>query len=130
MEKDTTLIYDKEVVISAEEAITIASDIISKEKVGKTINVVKDIAKNIKSKATRAVTAAKKTISKKVDVQFYVQYQGKEVCNGTILEKIYEEWVKSHKLSEIKTLDIYLKVEDDTAYCLVNGEINIDIKLS
>ena len=73
---------------------------------------------------------AKKTIAKKVDVGFYVQYQGKEVSKGTILEKVYEEWVKDHKSSELKTLDVYLNVEENTAYCMANGDIKVDIKLS
>ncbi|MBZ9688639.1 DUF6465 family protein [Clostridium estertheticum] len=118
----------------AEAAIKVASDVVKKENVEKTINVVKDTAKNVKSKATKVATAAtsvaKKTKAKKVDVAFYVQYQGKEISKHTILEKIRDEWVKTHKLSELKTIDVYLKVEDDTAYCLVNGKINIDLKLS
>ena len=87
-------------------------------------------AKNVKTRATKATNAAKKTISKKIDVGFYVQYHGKEISKKTILEKIYEEWVKSHKISELKTLSVYIKVEEDTAYCLVNEEIKIDFKLS
>ncbi|MBW9156552.1 DUF6465 family protein [Clostridium tagluense] len=143
MKKNSDLISAKEsvkskaekVIKSTEEtAIKVASDVVKKENMEKTINAVKDTAKNVKAKATKAATvattAAKKTIAKKVDVSFYVQYQGKEVSKHTILEKIHDEWVKSHKLSELKTLDVYLKVEDDTAYCLVNGKINIDLKLS
>jgi|GEM_PF-1642286 len=134
MEKDNTLESAKEAVsVATEEAITIVSDA-TKENVEKTINVVKDIAENVKLKANKATTAAKKTVAKKaiakrVNVAFYVQYQGKEVSKETILEKIRDEWVKSHKLSEIKTLDIYLNVDEDIAYCLVNGEIKVDIKL-
>jgi len=146
MKKENNLTSAKEAVKSkaekviksteetAEAAIKMASDIVKKENVEKTINVVKDTAKNVKSKATKATTAvktaAKKTVSKKVDVAFYVQYQGKEISKHTILEKVHEEWVKSHKMSDLKTLDVYLKVEDNTAYCLVNGKINIDLKLS
>lgn len=114
---------------TAEAAIKVASDAVKKENMEKTINAVKDTAKHVKSKATKAASSAKKTISKKVDVAFYVQYEGKEVSKHTILEKIHDEWVKSHKLSELKTLDVYFKVEDNTAYCLVNGKINIDLKL-
>ncbi|MBZ9688636.1 DUF6465 family protein [Clostridium estertheticum] len=128
MEKNNTLISDKQAMSSTEEAA------ITKEDVEKTINALKDIVKNVKSKATRAATTAsaatKKTVSKKTDGGFYVQYQGKEFSNQLIQEKVYDVWLKSHKKSEIKTLDIYLKVEDDTAYCLINGEINIDVKLS
>ena len=134
MIKDNNLTSAKEAVGStAEEAITIVSDV-TKENVDKTINVVKDIAKNVKSKAGRANTAtkrtAKKTIAKKINVGFYVQYKGKEVSKKTILEEVYEEWVKSHKITELKTLDVYIKVEENIAYCLVNGKIKIDIKLS
>ena len=135
MEKDNTLASTKEVnSMGTEEAITIVSDA-AKQNVEKTINVVKDIAKNVKSKATKVTTkvkktAAKRSIAKKIDVGFYVQYQGKEVSKRTILEDVYEEWVKTHKITELKTLDVYIKVEEDIAYCLVNGEIKIDIKLS
>ncbi|MBC8059956.1 MAG: hypothetical protein H7Y18_04745 [Clostridiaceae bacterium] len=141
MKKDNTLTSAKEVVKStagkviksteetAEAAIKMASDVVTKENVEKTLNAVKDTAKTVKSKATKAATAAKKTVAKKIDIGFYVQYGGKEVSKQFLLDKIHEEWLKSHKLSEIKTLDIYLKVEDNTAYCLVNGEINIDLKL-
>ncbi|MBU3201504.1 DUF6465 family protein [Clostridium estertheticum] len=135
MEKDNTLASDKKAISAGtEEAITIVSDA-TKENVEKTISVVKDIAKNVKSQATKVTTAAKKTaakrtIAKKIDVGFYVQYQGKEISKGTILEEVYKEWTKSHKITELKTLDVYIKVEEDIAYCLVNGEIKIDIKLS
>ena len=121
-----------------EEAITIVSDA-TKQNVGKTINVVKDIAKNVKSKANRATTAARKTvanktvakkkIAKRVNVAFCVQYHGKEVSKEIILDRIQEEWVKTHRLSDIKTIEIYLKVEENTAYCMINGDIKIDIKL-
>ncbi|HEY8892786.1 MAG TPA: DUF6465 family protein [Clostridium sp.] len=140
MEENNVLTSDKEAMnVDTEEAITIVSDA-TKENVDKTINAVKDIAKNVKSKAARATTAAKKTvakrttakktIAKKINVGFYVQYQGKEISKETILEKVHEEWTKSHKISDLKTLDIYIKVEEDTAYCMVNGDIKLDIKLS
>lgn len=116
-----------------EEAITIVSDA-TKENVGKTINAVKDIAKNVKSKANIATTAARKTVAKKkiakrVKVAFCVQYHGKEASKETILDRLQEEWEKTHKLSDIKTIEIYLKVEENTAYCMINGDIKIDIKL-
>ena len=139
MEKDNTLASHKEDnSVGTEEAITIVSDA-AKENVEKTINVVKDIAKNVKSKANNVTsrvttkvkkTVAKRSIAKKIDVGFYVQYHGKEVSKRTILEDVYTEWTKSHRITELKTLDVYIKVEEETAYCMVNGEIKINIKLS
>ena len=139
MEENSNVASTKEVTnMGTEEAITIVSDA-AKENVEKTINVVKDIAKNVKSKATNVTTkvatkvkktAAKRSIAKKIDVGFYVQYHGKEVSKRTILEDVYEEWTKTHKITELKTLDVYIKVEEETAYCLVNGDIKLNIKLS
>ncbi|MGH4119777.1 DUF6465 family protein [Clostridium sp.] len=146
MKKDNTLNYAKEALKStaekviksteekAEAARKIASDIVIKGNVQKTFDALKNTAKNVKAKASRTTTsatiAAKKTVAKKVDVTFYVQYEGKEVCKQTILDKVCAEWVKSHKLSEIKTVEAYLKVDEDKAYCLVNGDSKIDFKLS
>ena len=146
MKKDSNLTSAKEAVKTtaekviksteetAEAAWKMASDVVTKENVEKTINAVKDTAKSVRTKATKAANsatnAAKNRVAKKVDAAFYVQYHGKEVSEETIIEKIHEEWCKEHKLSEIKTLDIYLKVEDNTAYCLVNGEISINLNLS
>jgi hypothetical protein len=96
----------------------------------KRMKTVKNIAKNVKSKAIRVATGARKTVAKKIDVGFYVQYRGREFFQQKVQEKFYDEWLKSHKLSEIKTLDIYLKVEENVAYCLVNGQININLRLS
>lgn len=141
MKKDNTLNSAKQALRStaekvmksteetAEAARKIASDVVAKGNVQKTFDALKNTAKNVKAKATRATTVARQTVDKKVDVAFYVQYQGKEICKATILEKVYEEWIKSHKHSEIKTLEVYLKVEEDTAYCLINGNVSIDFKL-
>ncbi|MBU3189917.1 DUF6465 family protein [Clostridium bowmanii] len=129
MKKDSNLTSAKEALRATAEKV-IKSTEETKENVGKTINAVKDTAKSIKTRTTKATTAAKKTIAKKIDVGFYVQYHGKEISKKTILEKVYEEWIKSHKISELKTLSVYIKVEEDTAYCLVNEEIKINLKLS
>lgn len=114
---------------TAESARKIASDVVTKGNVQKTLDALKNTAKNVKAKATKATTSAKKRADKKNDVAFYVQYQGKEFCKQTILDKVNEEWSKFHKLSEIKTVEVYLKVEEATAYCLINGKININLKL-
>lgn len=142
MKKENTLNSAKEALRSTAEKVIksteetagaarkIASDVVTKGSVEKTFDALKSTAKNVKAKATRVTTVAKKTVDREVDVAFYVQYQGKEFCKATILEKVYEEWTKSHKRSEIKSLEVYLKVEEDIAYCLINGKITIDLKLS
>ena len=41
-----------------------------------------------------------------------------------IVAKIKDEWVAAgHRLSTIKTLDVYVKPQDYTAYYVINGKI-------
>ncbi|MFA9398471.1 MAG: DUF6465 family protein, partial [Clostridiaceae bacterium] len=54
---------------------------------------------------------------------------GKEFCEDDIYEMFKKIWLEDHKLSDIKELKTYIKLEDDTAYCVVNGDITVPIKL-
>ena len=114
---------------TAEAVLKKASDAVTKENVEKTLKSVRTTAKNVKSKATKVANSAKNTAAKKIDVSLFVQYQGKEVSEKILVERLHQEWLKSHKLSEIKSISIYVKVEDNTAYCLINDKISIDLKL-
>lgn len=63
--------------------------------------------------------AAKAAIRTKV----YVQYHGKEVSVEMLTEEVKKAYVAAgHKASEIKTVALYVKPEEDVAYFVVNGE--------
>ena len=90
-------------------------------------------AKKTATKATTAkkTTTAKNTTTKKAAepaVSYVLQYGGKEVVTSNILETVKKIWVEKFqgKLEEIKTIDIYMKPEENRAYFVVNGLSNGD----
>ena len=110
-----------------------ATEIVTKENVEKTVSAIKDTAKTVRKRATKASTTvqqkAEKLISKKVEQNLFIQYYGKEISEELIIDKFHAEWLKGHKLSDINSLKIYYKIEQDTAYCIVNDNIQIQIKV-
>ena len=73
-----------------------------------------------KKAAAKAATAAKAT-TKAADPEVYVQYQGNESNLAVITERIKKQYVEEgHKESDIKSLKIYLKPEDASAYYVIN----------
>ncbi len=67
--------------------------------------------------------AAKQTI--------YVQYMGNETTTDDIMKKIKEYWTKElkKKVSEMKSVTVYVKPEEGKAYYVINDEITGDIEL-
>lgn len=84
-----------------------------------------------KTTAKKETTTAKKTTTKKVvepSVSYVLQYSGKEVVTSNILETVKKIWVEKFqgKLEEIKTIELYIKPEENKAYFVVNGLSNGD----
>ena len=70
--------------------------------------------KYIKEKVAEVKAAA-------ADPEVYVQYQGNESNLAVITERIKKQYVEEgHKESDIKSLKIYLKPEDASAYYVIN----------
>ncbi|MDO4327535.1 MAG: DUF6465 family protein [bacterium] len=64
-------------------------------------------------------TAAKKAAAK---VNLYVQYAGKEILTEELVEKAKAVYVAAgNQESDIQTMDVYVKPEDNAAYFAVNG---------
>lgn len=64
-------------------------------------------------------TAAKKVAAK---VNLYVQYAGKEILTEELVEKAKAVYVAAgNQESDIQTIDVYVKPEDNAAYFAVNG---------
>lgn len=97
---------------------------------------IKETAKGTASATAKFASEVGQNIDKvlpdKKDVKvlnFFIEYCGKQVSKEDIVNRFKTEWQKEHKLTEIKTLNIYYKVEDSTAYFVVNGEIKMSIKM-
>ena len=72
---------------------------------------------------------AKRTV-KPVKSAVYVQFAGKEFSEKDLTEAVTKAYeALGNKVSDIKTLDIYVKPEENTAYYAVNGEGSAEYKI-
>ena len=65
--------------------------------------------------------------SKVIPKKVYLQYAGKEIEEDVLMEKFKVEWCKENKITEIKDLKIYYKIDDEKAYFVANETITIII---
>ena len=66
---------------------------------------------------------AKKAVAKSETV-ITVQFQGNEVAISSVEDKVKAQFVaEGHKASSIKTLTIYVKPEEYSAYYVINGDV-------
>lgn len=95
----------------------------------------KTAAKKTTSKKTAAKTAktttkttTKKAAAKKeeIDTSVAVQFLGKEIFTANLIEEVKKAWVEQFegKLSDIKSIELYIKPEEMKAYFVVNGSSN------
>ncbi len=78
------------------------------------------------SKATKTVKAERGAVSPNV----YIQFAGKEILEKDIVEQAKQAWVEmGHRASSIKSLDVYVKPEENMAYYVVNGKETGNIEL-
>lgn len=67
---------------------------------------------------------AKRTAAKKAEVEtsVYVQYAGREVTVKELVAQAKSAYIAAgHKEEDIKTIDVYVKPEENAAYYVVNG---------
>ncbi len=63
--------------------------------------------------------------TKKADIKtrIAVQYLGKEISEQEMIAKAKKAWTaKRNKVGDIKTIDLYVKPEDNAVYFVINGE--------
>lgn len=77
-------------------------------------------------KKSAAKTSAKGTrkpaARKEMKVSAFVEYHDKKVEEKTIIADVKKAWTKSGgKVGEIKTMDLYIKPEEDAVYYVING---------
>lgn len=95
-----------------------------------------DAAKLTEEKAQEAKKVAKKTAAKakaklaEANTQVIVQYKANEVDMAKIQEAVKTAFIEEgHEASEMKTIRIYVKPEDNAAYYVINdsysGHVNL-----
>ena len=90
----------------------------------------KEVKKETKAAAKKApakkATAAKKAPAKKeaAPTEMILQFQGNEVVVANVEEKIKAAYVaEGHRASSIKSLTVYVKPEEYSAYYVINGDV-------
>ena len=81
-------------------------------------------------KAKPKKTEPKKAEKKEVVQNVYVQFAGKEILTSELVAQVTEKWVAlGHRASSIKSLNLYVKPEDQAAYYVINGKESGKIEL-
>lgn len=61
---------------------------------------------------------------------FYVEYAGKQVEEKAVIAKVKELWVADgNKIKDLKTLNLYVKPEENAAYYVINENVLGKIEL-
>ena len=89
---------------------------------------VKSAEKAVKKAAPKAAkapkTEKKEVKEEKSEVNVVVEFNGTQRKVDEIVDKIKAEWVETgHRVSTIKSLDVYIKPQDYTAYYVINGKV-------
>lgn len=88
----------------------------------------KTAAKTTAKKTTAKATTTKKAAAKKEEIttSVAVQFSGKEIFTSNLIDEVKKAWVEQFegKLSDIKTIELYIKPEEMRAYFVVNGLSN------
>lgn len=74
-------------------------------------------------KKTVKKAAPKKPAAKKeIKVSAYVEFGGKQIEEKSMIADVKKAWTKSgKKVGDIKSMDLYIKPEEDAVYYVING---------
>ncbi len=81
---------------------------------------------NPDEKKTAKKRTARKTTA--VDSNVYVQFFGKQIATKDVLDSCQADY-KSNNRAAVKSIEVYVKPEDDTAYYVVNGNVQGNVSL-
>ena len=136
--KETAKETVEELKKSAETAVETVETEIAKipektEKVKKAAAAkVTKAKKDIEAKADDVKAAVKKAgTTKKADpkVDVVVEFAGKQIVAKDVKDAVLKAYKKANKGVEIKTVEIYIKPEENAAYYVVNGDAKPEYKV-
>lgn len=113
--------------VKKEEAVAAVKTEVKKP-AAKKVAAKKPVAKKEEAKAEVKVApkAASKAPAKKaaVKTQLFIQYYDKEVTPESIEEKVKAAWINEtgKKVSDIKSIKIYVKPSENVAYYVINED--------
>lgn len=93
------------------------------EKVAEKVEEVKVKAEAAEPEVKVEAKPKKKTVKKEFKTEIVLQYGEKEVNTKDMIAAVKKEWTKTkHKVSDIKSLELYVKPEDYAVYYVINGD--------
>ena len=99
----------------------------AKEAAAETVEAVKKTAKET---AASVKKTAKKEYTKAALKETYIQADGREYKESEILAKVEQAYMDAgHKLTSMKSLQLYIKPEDNAAYYVINAEVTGKVDL-
>ena len=106
-----------------------------KEEVKEIVQNAEEVKETVKKETAKAEekATAKKSAAKKTPIKetVYVQYLGKEINHQDIVKQVKEVWTKQlkKKVGDMKSITIYFKPEENTAYYVINDDVKGSISL-
>ena len=107
---------------AAKKTVKQAAEVV-KEETKKAAEAVKEETK----KVTKKAAAAAKKVSAP-DASVYVEFYGKQIAAKNVLEQALNAYKANHK-DAVKSIEIYVKPEENAAYYVVNGQGSDDFKI-
>ena len=117
---------------AAKEAVAAPA---KKEEVKEIVQNTEEVKETVKKETAKAEekATAKKSAAKKTPIKetVYVQYLGKEINHQDIVKQVKEVWTKQlkKKVGDMKSITIYFKPEENTAYYVINDDVKGSISL-
>ena len=92
------------------------------EKAEKVVDIVEDKVADTVEEVKEVVKKAKKAATKKdIKTTLFVEYYGKQVEDKELIASVKKAWTKAgNKISDIKSMELYVKPEDAAVYYVIN----------
>lgn len=76
----------------------------------------------IKKTEEKKTAPKKSAVKKEIKINAIVEHQGRQVEEKTMVAAVKKEWTRSgKKVGDIKTIDLYIKPEENAVYYVING---------
>ena len=92
---------------------------------------VKEVAKEVVKETAVAEEAPAKAAKKEAEQEMILQFGGREIKEKDLYERIQQIWIEGYgkKAEELKSLKVYVKPEEFTAYYVINDDVTGSIDL-
>ena len=97
----------------------------------KTTAAEKEAVKEVVKETAAAEEAPAKAAKKEAEQEMILQFGGREIKEKDLYERIQQIWIKGYgkKAEELKSLKVYVKPEEFTAYYVINDDVTGSIDL-